>query len=423
MSIVETAVATPALSTLVSVLTSPGYAGVLAALSGAGPFTVFAPTDVAFAKAGVDVTDAATVTEVLKYHVLSGAIPSSALAPAQSVGTLQSEHVYITKGRNGVFVNGGSKVVIADVMASNGVVHVVDTMLVPPSLLNVKDLIYDTITAGRLLYNAGDYEGCFAIYLATAEVLSKSLRAAPLQQAREEGLRRDFSGGAWTLRREFDRFSAAPLPTVSASTPKVPAKAQMSIVETAAATTALSTLFSVLTLPAYAGVLAALSGAGPFTVFAPTDEAFAKAGVDVNDVGVVTEVLKYHVISGAIPSSALAPSNTVPTLQGETMVVTKTSAGVFVNRNAQVGNAQVVIADVMASNGIVHVINAVLMPPSLLAPVKPRPLPPKVAASTSKGNWWGGGFTTGYLDTAIGSLQHSTAGLTSGGSYVPRTSP
>jgi uncharacterized surface protein with fasciclin (FAS1) repeats len=134
-SIVELAIATPTLSTLVTVLTLPAYSGVLEALSGTGPFTVFAPTDAAFAAAGVDPSNVAAVIEVLKYHVISGAIPSSALAPSQFVLTLQGEAVVVTKSLAGVFVNGAAKVVIPDVMASNGVVHVIDTLLLPPALL------------------------------------------------------------------------------------------------------------------------------------------------------------------------------------------------------------------------------------------------------------------------------------------------
>jgi transforming growth factor-beta-induced protein len=275
-TLVELAIATPALSTLVTVLTLPDYAPVLSALSGDGPFTVFAPTNEAFAAAGVDVTDVAAVTAILQYHVVAGKIPSSALQATQSVATLQGEEIVVTVTDAGVFVNGDSQVTIPDVMATNGVVHVVNKVLIPPSML------------------------------------------AP--------------------------------------------KAASTIVELAVATPALSTLVTVLTLPDYAPVLAALSGAGPFTVFAPTNEAFAAAGVNVSDVDAVTAVLQYHVVAGAIPSSALKPTQSVATLQGEEVVVTVTPEGVFVN-----GDAKVVIADVIASNGVVHVIDAVLMPPSFTA--------------------------------------------------------
>jgi uncharacterized surface protein with fasciclin (FAS1) repeats len=188
----------------------------------------------------------------------------------------------------------------------------------------------------------------------------------------------------------------------SVAQPRFRTATRKSIVETAVATPALSTLVTVLTLPAYKDLLAALSGAGPFTVFAPTDAAFAKAGVNVQDVAMVTAILKYHVLLGAIPSSALAPFQSVRTLQGESVLVTKSSAGVFINSNAKViahththvrmmhaskryahailcymcsihyYRLKVVIPDVMTSNGVVHVVDSVLIPPSILFPAVAR---------------------------------------------------
>jgi len=131
-----------------------------------------------------------------------------------------------------------------------------------------------------------------------------------------------------------------------------------SIVDNAVATPALSTLVSVLTRPGYSAILNLLSGSGPFTVFAPTNDAFAAAGVNVNDVAAVSEVLKYHVLSGAVYSNQLSSFQKVPTLQGSNVVVRANNGGVTVN------NADVVIADVQSSNGVVHVINSVLTPPS-----------------------------------------------------------
>ena len=131
-TIVETAVATPALSTLVSVLTLPAYAEILQALSGPGPFTVFAPTNEAFAAAGVDVGNTAAVSEVLKYHVIAGqAVYSADLKRRQKVETLQGSTVDVRKSAAGVTVN-GAKVIAPDVRASNGVVHVIDKVLALP---------------------------------------------------------------------------------------------------------------------------------------------------------------------------------------------------------------------------------------------------------------------------------------------------
>ena len=131
-SIVDNAVATPQLSTLVAVLSDPRYADILGVLSGAGPFTVFAPTNAAFAAAGVNINDVAAVKEVLKYHVVPGvAAFASDLKRFQRVATAEGRKVTIQKRGSSVSVN-TANVVVADVGSSNGVVHVIDKVLMPP---------------------------------------------------------------------------------------------------------------------------------------------------------------------------------------------------------------------------------------------------------------------------------------------------
>ena len=113
-----------------------------------------------------------------------------------------------------------------------------------------------------------------------------------------------------------------------------------------------------------AGLIDALKGAGPFTVFAPTDEAFAKLPAGTVESLLRPEnkeklksILLYHVVSGNVPASKVVKLNgrSVKTLQGSSVKV-RTKHGVMV------GNAKVVQTDVMASNGVIHVIDTVLMP-------------------------------------------------------------
>ena len=113
-----------------------------------------------------------------------------------------------------------------------------------------------------------------------------------------------------------------------------------------------------------AGLIDALKGAGPFTVFAPTDEAFAKLPAGTVESLLKPEnkeklkaILLYHVVSGNVPASEVVKLNgrSVKTLQGSSIKV-RTDNGV------RVGNASVVKTDVMASNGVIHVIDTVLMP-------------------------------------------------------------
>jgi uncharacterized surface protein with fasciclin (FAS1) repeats len=137
-SIVALAQTVPTLSTLVSVLTSADYKPVLDALSGPGPFTVFAPNNAAFTAAGIDLSNVAAVTAVLQYHVISGAVRSSALPASQTVRTLQGADVLVTKEYSSVTFRdevmvGGAKVVSGDNIASNGVVHVIDTVMTLPA--------------------------------------------------------------------------------------------------------------------------------------------------------------------------------------------------------------------------------------------------------------------------------------------------
>jgi uncharacterized surface protein with fasciclin (FAS1) repeats len=150
----------------------------------------------------------------------------------------------------------------------------------------------------------------------------------------------------------------------SNSEPEQAAPSQ-NIVELAVATPSLSTLVAAVT---EADLVGTLSGAGPFTVLAPSDNAFADAleALDLTaeellareDLG---DILTYHVISGSVLSSALSDGMMVETVQGGMLEVDITDAGVFfVDANG--GRAQVTTADVQASNGVVHIIDAVLLP-------------------------------------------------------------
>jgi uncharacterized surface protein with fasciclin (FAS1) repeats len=108
-----------------------------------------------------------------------------------------------------------------------------------------------------------------------------------------------------------------------------------------------------------AGLAETLNGEGPFTVFAPTDEAFAAVeGLDAIDTETLENILKYHVASGAIMSAELVAMTTIPTLQGENLTVKVTDEGVVV------GEANVMATDIVCSNGVIHVIDAVLIPPA-----------------------------------------------------------
>jgi uncharacterized surface protein with fasciclin (FAS1) repeats len=134
-NIVGTAVAAGQFKTLVSLAKQAGLAG---ALAGPGPLTVFAPTDAAFkavpkatlAKLG---SDRAALRRVLLYHVVKGNVPASRVVKLKSARTLAGPRVTITVRGGSVYLNGSTKVVKTDIAATNGTIHVVDKVLLPPS--------------------------------------------------------------------------------------------------------------------------------------------------------------------------------------------------------------------------------------------------------------------------------------------------
>jgi uncharacterized surface protein with fasciclin (FAS1) repeats len=133
-NIVETAVSAGQFKTLVSLVKKAGLASTL---SGKGPFTVFAPTDAAFAKVPKSTLDAlandkAALKSVLLYHVASGKVTASKVVKLKSAKTLQGQSLKIRVSNGKVFV-GGARVTTPDVMASNGVIHVINKVLIPSS--------------------------------------------------------------------------------------------------------------------------------------------------------------------------------------------------------------------------------------------------------------------------------------------------
>jgi len=248
-------------------------AGLADALATGGPFTVFAPTDAAFAALPPGtveslVTNVPALQNVLLYHVLGDSVSSPHLLGQRSPETLQGENVKTSINRNGLFIN-QAKVLNRDVRAPNGIIHVIDAVLLPPPPKpNLLELL--------------KHDGRF-------DTLVTALEVAGLD----------------------------------------------SVVETG----------------------------GPLTIFAPTDEAFAKVPADVlqdllADKDALTAVLLYHVVSGDKSAKDLLRQRKVETLQGQSVVVYSWWNKVFVNKS------QVIDANLEASNGTVHGINAVLLPPS-----------------------------------------------------------
>lgn len=130
------------------------------------------------------------------------------------------------------------------------------------------------------------------------------------------------------------------------------------IVDTAVEAGSFNTLATALEA---AGLVETLKGEGPFTVFAPTDEAFAKIPADqlnalLADKEQLTAVLTYHVVAGKVTAADVVELDTATTVQGSDIDITVSDSGVMVD------GANVVTTDIMASNGVIHVIDSVILP-------------------------------------------------------------
>ncbi len=303
-TIVDVAVAADDFNTLVAAVQA---AGLVEALSGEDELTVFAPTDEAFAAAlealGLTadelLADTDTLTEILTYHVVAGEVMAADVVglDGQSVETLNGASVEISVDGETVMVNEAT-VVTADVDASNGVIHVIDAVLLPP---------------------AGDD-------MADDEMSEEGMAEDEMAEESMEG---------------------------------------DTIVDVAVAADDFNTLVAAVEA---AGLVEALSGEDELTVFAPTDEAFEAAlealGLTAEellaDTETLTSILTYHVVAGEVLAADVVEldGESVETLNGATIDITVDGDTVMVN------DATVVTVDVDASNGVIHVIDTVLVPPA-----------------------------------------------------------
>ena len=316
-------------------------AELLATLQGDGPFTVFAPTDQAFADAGIDLAaldneaGKAALTDILLYHVVSGSVASSAVTDGMTAAAVNGDDLTFSVGE-GVMVN-DANVILADVMATNGIIHVIDKVLMPAPDITEEDgdICYNMAT--HTLVAGASFEECMAyMYVVDYEMNGQT-----------------FTGCYNTVSHDLSMVTQE----VCESYMWTPA---VDIGMTAQATTIHNSLVAAVV---QAELLTTLQGDGPFTVFAPTDDAFTAAGIDLaaldNEEGkaALTDILLYHVYSGSVAAADVTDGMTATMVNGDDATFT-VGDGVMIN------DANVILADVMASNGIIHVIDKVLMPPA-----------------------------------------------------------
>jgi transforming growth factor-beta-induced protein len=375
------------------------------ALSGEGPFTVFAPTDAAFnaLPAGTIealLNDIPTLTSILTYHVAGGNVLSTDLTNGQEVVTLNGELVTVTINADGVFIN-DAQVTVADLVADNGVVHVIDAVLLPPARTTVVDIIVnspdhtilETAVVAADLAGALSGEGPFTVFAPT-DAAFNALPAGTIEALLNDiptltSILTYHVAGGNVL--STDLTNGQEVVTLNGKSVTVTINAdgvfindaQVTVADLVADNGVVHVIDAVLLPPARttvvdvivnspdhtiletavvaAGLAGALSGEGPFTVFAPTDAAFnaLPAGTIealLNDIPTLTSILTYHVAGANVLSTDLYDGREILTLNGQVVQVRITPDGVFIN------NAQVTVADITTDNGVVHVIDAILLP-------------------------------------------------------------
>lgn len=276
-TIAEIAAADDQFSTLVSALDRVGLVSVL---NGTGTFTVFAPTNDAFTALGVDLNSLSdeALTEILLYHVLGAEVTSGAIAEGQTYATTASENgpngeqlsILIEKTGANVKINNVANVTTADVSASNGVIHIVDAVIMPLDVV------------GHAAANSNFTELVGALGAADGDLVT------------------------------------------------------------------------------------VLSGDGPFTVFAPLNSAFEEIAdvVATLDGNQLSKVLTYHVAAGNVVSGDLSDGLKVATVNTEEFTVNINGSDVTIT-DAGGNVANVVLTDVQGTNGVIHVLDKVILPNDL----------------------------------------------------------
>ncbi len=271
-NIVETAVAAGKFNTLAKTLEA---ADLVETLKGSGPFTVFAPTDEAFNKLPegtianlLKKENKAQLVSILTYHVVAGKVKAADVMKLSGAKSVNGQRIDIKVDGSKVSVD-SSNVVTTDIECSNGVIHVIDSVLMPTN---------------DNLPTVASKAGKFATLL-------KAVKAA--------------------------------------------------------------------------GLVDALSGEKPLTVFAPTDDAFAKLDKDLlasllkpENKEKLASILKYHVVEGRVYSDEAVAAKSAKTLQGGSVKISTKDKSAYVN------DAKIIATDVDASNGVIHIIDSVILPPA-----------------------------------------------------------
>ena len=429
MSIVDVAVSNGSFTTLVAALEATGLDVTLSDMDSS--FTVFAPTDDAFALLGDDtiaalLEDTETLSDILTYHVIDSEIDSSAAisSAGSTVEMVNGDSIGLSLDGDNLLVNTVT-VTAVDVEADNGVIHVIDAVLIPPAekgtpTMNIVDTavaagdfgtLVAALQAAGLDATLADETQTYTVFaptdaafamidpdtldllLADTDVLSSVLlqhvvsgEVSAVTAYTLNGLSATTASGAdipVAINSELDTltFGGATVTNTDIYTtngvihvidmvvvadvelPSPPA----SIVDVAVANGSFNTLVAALQATGLDTVLD--DPDATFTVFAPTDAAFGLLGQGtvnalLSDTDTLTDILLYHVIQGSVVlqdgalTVAQSEANKVEMANGAEAALSLANNTLFVNKSA------VSLADVMADNGVIHVVDQVIIVPA-----------------------------------------------------------
>ena len=406
-TIVDIAAGNPDFSTLVAAVTA---AGLVEALSGEGPFTVFAPTNEAFAKLPEGTLESLllpenkqALTDILLYHVVSGSVLAADVVNLSEAETLLGKNVNIKVDMGSVMIN-EANVVSTDIIADNGVIHVIDSVILPPA--DLADIVDTAVADGRFTTLAAALgaaelvetlkgEGPFTVFAPTDDAFAalpegtvESLLLPENKQALTDILLYHVVAGKVMA---ADVVSLTEAETVFGQ--NVSIKVDMGkvyineseviitdietsngvihvidavllpkddIVDTAVADGRFTTLAAAL---GAAELIETLKGEGPFTVFAPTDDAFAKLPAGTVESLLLPEnkqqlidILLYNVVAGKVMAEDVVTLTEAETVLGQNVSIKVEMGKVYINES------EVIITDIVTSNGVIHVIDTVLLP-------------------------------------------------------------
>ena len=388
---------------------------------GPGPFTVFAPTNDAFSELGDAVVNdllanVTALTNILTYHVVPGRIITASDLDEGTLTTLQGED--ITVGYRGYWffaypiLNGEVRFAGFDILASNGVVHVITDVLIPPTssapgptifelaqddsrlstlvtalqatgldetlntaagpltLFAPTDRAFEELgsdTVNDLLANPDRLSAILQYHVVSGRVTRGDLSDGELTALTGDTIQVDVRGFWFWVRYYLNRESRILEFNNEATNGVVhlisevltPPGDIVSVVQNGGFSRLAAALAS-------ADLLSALQAPGPFTLFAPTDEAFEDLGsaLDSLSTEALTQILLYHVVSGEVRSGDLS-EGTVNTLQNEPITISRSCRFFFCGSYELNDGVDFEDVDIDATNGVIHSIEEVLIPPSL----------------------------------------------------------